>query len=151
MCKLAKYVRNCVVFWKNYTDDKNLTRPPVATVATNSKSVLVCEKKQRRSIVWHRAERGLEKEKEQVKLLCSWWLCLLLHSPLFLLWGPKKCRNITECWTVPVRKKAAKNHCLTQRRKRIGKKLLPSLSESVSVVRASPNLIVTRRRTHEFL
>ena len=41
MCKLAKYVRNCVVFWKIYTDDKNFTRPPVATVATNSKSVCV--------------------------------------------------------------------------------------------------------------
>ena len=29
VCKLAKYVRNCVVFWKNYTADKNFTRPPV--------------------------------------------------------------------------------------------------------------------------
>ena len=38
VCKLAKYVRNCVVFGKNYTDDKNFTRPPVATVATNFKS-----------------------------------------------------------------------------------------------------------------
>ena len=36
--KLAKYVRNCVVFWKIYTANKNFTRPPVATVATNSKS-----------------------------------------------------------------------------------------------------------------
>ena len=35
--KLAKYVRNCVVFWKIYTAD-TLTRSPVATVATNSKS-----------------------------------------------------------------------------------------------------------------
>ena len=42
MCKLAKYVRNCVVFWKIYTDDKNFTRPPVATVATNSKSAQIC-------------------------------------------------------------------------------------------------------------
>ena len=38
--KLAKYVRNCVVFWKIYTANKNFTRPPVATVATNSKSAL---------------------------------------------------------------------------------------------------------------
>ena len=37
--KLAKYVRNCVVFWKIYTANKNFTRPPVATVATNFKSV----------------------------------------------------------------------------------------------------------------
>ena len=40
MCKLTNYVRNCVVFWKIYTADKNFTRPPVATVATNSKSGL---------------------------------------------------------------------------------------------------------------
>ena len=40
--KLAKYVKkkNCVVFWEIYTADKNFTRPPVATVATNSKSDL---------------------------------------------------------------------------------------------------------------
>ena len=38
VCKLAKYVSNCVVFWKIYTADKNFTRPPVATVTTNSKS-----------------------------------------------------------------------------------------------------------------
>ena len=38
VCKLAKYVRNCVVSAKIYTADKNFTRPPVATVATNSKS-----------------------------------------------------------------------------------------------------------------
>ena len=42
MYKLAKYVRKCVVFWKNYTADKNFTRPPVATVATNFKSVHKC-------------------------------------------------------------------------------------------------------------
>ena len=35
MCKLAKYIRNCVVFWKKLAADKNLTREPVAT---NSKS-----------------------------------------------------------------------------------------------------------------
>jgi len=40
MCKLAKYIRNCVVFWKNLHSWQNFTRPPVATVATNSKSVL---------------------------------------------------------------------------------------------------------------
>ena len=38
MCKLAKYVRNCIGFGKIYTADKNFTRPPVATVATNFKS-----------------------------------------------------------------------------------------------------------------
>ena len=38
VCKLAKYVSNCVVSAKIYTADKNFTRPPVATVATNSKS-----------------------------------------------------------------------------------------------------------------
>ena len=38
MCKLAKYIRNCVVFWKNLHSWQNFTRPPVATVATNSKS-----------------------------------------------------------------------------------------------------------------
>ena len=32
VCKLAKYVRNCVVFWKKYTADKHFT------VATNFKS-----------------------------------------------------------------------------------------------------------------
>ena len=35
MCKLAKYIRNCVVFWKNLHSWQNFTRPPVAT---NSKS-----------------------------------------------------------------------------------------------------------------
>ena len=32
VCKLAKYVRTCVVFWrKKYTADKHLTRPAVET------------------------------------------------------------------------------------------------------------------------
>ena len=34
VCKLAKYVSNCVVSAKIYTADKNFTRPPVAAVAT---------------------------------------------------------------------------------------------------------------------
>ena len=38
-CKLAKYERNCIVFWKIYTADKNFTRPPAAPVGTNSNSV----------------------------------------------------------------------------------------------------------------
>jgi len=38
-CKPVKCVRNYVVFWKIYTADKNFTRPPVAAVATNFKSV----------------------------------------------------------------------------------------------------------------
>ena len=40
MLELAKYVRNCVVSEKIYTADKNFTRPPVAAVATNFKSVV---------------------------------------------------------------------------------------------------------------
>ena len=39
MCKLTKYVRKCVIFLKINTADKKFTRPPVATVATNSKAV----------------------------------------------------------------------------------------------------------------
>ena len=39
VCKLAKYVRTALFSGKIYTSDKNFTRPPVATVATNSKSV----------------------------------------------------------------------------------------------------------------
>ena len=39
MCKLAKYVRTALFSGKIYTSDTNFTRPPVATVATNSKSV----------------------------------------------------------------------------------------------------------------
>ena len=38
VCKLAKYVRTALFSGKIYTSDKNFTRPPVATVATNSKS-----------------------------------------------------------------------------------------------------------------
>ena len=38
LCKLTKYVRNCVVLWKNYTGNKNFTWPPVATVATSFNS-----------------------------------------------------------------------------------------------------------------
>ena len=38
MCKLTKYVRNCVVLWKNYTGNKNFTWPPVAKVATSFNS-----------------------------------------------------------------------------------------------------------------
>ena len=38
MSKLVKYVRTALFSGKNYTSDKNFTRPPVATVATNSKS-----------------------------------------------------------------------------------------------------------------
>ena len=39
VCKLAKYVRTALFSGKIYTSDKNFTRPPVATVETNSKSV----------------------------------------------------------------------------------------------------------------
>ena len=38
VCKLAKYVRTALFSGKIYTSDKNFTRPPVATVATNFKS-----------------------------------------------------------------------------------------------------------------
>ena len=38
VCKLAKYVRNCMFSGKICTGDKNFTRPPVAAVATNFKS-----------------------------------------------------------------------------------------------------------------
>ena len=39
-------IHEIIVILKNYTADKNFTRPPVATVATNSKSVehLRCQK-----------------------------------------------------------------------------------------------------------
>ena len=39
VCKLAKYVRTALFSGKIYTSDKNFTRPPVATVATDFKSV----------------------------------------------------------------------------------------------------------------
>ena len=48
-----------------------------------------------------------------------------MHSPWLLLWGLENCFEITlkECWKVPVcKEKAAKKHCLTQNRKRIGKR-----------------------------
>ena len=38
VCKLAKYEKNALFSGKIYTADKNFTRPPVATVATNFKS-----------------------------------------------------------------------------------------------------------------
>ena len=73
--------------------------------------VPVCKKKQQRSILFDTEQKeDWKKVKEQVKLLCSWWFCLVVHSPLLLLWGPEKCRNITECWKVPVRKKKAKRN-----------------------------------------
>ena len=43
--RLAKYVRICVFLGKIYTADTNFTRPTVATVATNSKSVKTSSEK----------------------------------------------------------------------------------------------------------
>ena len=112
--------------------------------------VPVCKKKQQRSILFDTEQKeDWKKVKEQVKLLCSWWLCLVLHSPLLLLWGPEKCRNVTECWKVPVRKKKAKRNIVWHRAQRgLERNFCPASAMSVSVVRASSNLIVSRRRTH---
>ena len=127
---LAVVVRTRELFWNNI--ERML-----------ESSSLQKKKAAKKHFVWHRTERGLEKEKEEVTFLCSWWLCLVLHSPLLLLWGPEKCRNVTECWKVPVRKKKAKRNIVWHRAQRgLERNFCPASAMSVSVVRASSNLIV---------